>query len=182
MIDTKVHFSLLLPFFTSNPYIKMFPFLLSFKIYFSPELANTCFLKFCIIFVPFSFFYLFSDIIASINCLLLNWLTFILKVRFLSNSLPNYPLIISLFKTKSTLEKIHHCRVFWTVWLAPLYPCHYWKEFVKLDLSWSIFVDGLKLTKIVQSISACTYYRLYESPKAIKGSSSSYTPMDPHFF
>lgn len=136
------HLSLLLPFLTSKPYIKTLPFLLSFRTSFKLVLAKTCFLKFCKILVPFYFFSLLSDIMASSNCFLLNWLTFILKVRFLSNYLPSYPLIIPVLQRKNTLEKIHHCRVFCAAWFSPFDTRHDGKEFVKFNFAWSILVNS----------------------------------------
>ena len=75
---------------------------------------------------------------------------------------------------KSTLEKVEYSRSLATVLgLATTLDFeHDGKELVKLDFPRTIQVNGL-ISRNLQSMSCCTSSLVYESPKAMKGSSSS---------
>lgn len=122
--------------------MKVDPFLDSVKVSRKFGWFMICFLKFCKILEPFYFFSFSSAIIASKSFLLLNWLTFNLNDISLSNSSPSCPVLIPKLYFVFTLEKIKHGRVFGSSWFPSLYLEHYFKKFVKLNLPWSVQIDG----------------------------------------
>jgi hypothetical protein len=76
----------------------------SLSTYFNCGVLITWRLKLSVILAPFSFVYLLVDIIDSKIFLRLNWLTFSLKLMFLSYYSPRFPLLSSNF-TQNLLWK-----------------------------------------------------------------------------
>ena len=128
--------------FASRPYMKAEPFLDSLRVSFRFGLFIICFLKFCRILDPFSFFYFESAIMASSSFRRRNWLTFNLNDISLSNSSPSCPVLIPIVNLICTLKEIKHGRILAPSRVSSFNLRHNLQELIEFNFSRTIQVDS----------------------------------------